>query len=50
MGPKEQALKDIKAELRREHKPFISFNTALNPIMKELVKHTLLMQKKGKKK
>lgn len=50
MSARTEALKDIKAELRKEHKPFIAFNTALNPIMKELVRHTLLMQKKSKKK
>jgi hypothetical protein len=50
MTPRQQAIKDIKEELKREHKPFIAFNTALNPIMKELVRHTLLMQKKGKRK
>lgn len=50
MTPRQQAIKDIKEELKKENKHFIRFNTALNPIMKELVRHTLLMQKKSKKK
>lgn len=50
MTPRQQAIKDIKEELKKEHKPFISFNTALTPIMRKLVRtHILLMNGKKKK-
>ena len=34
---KEQALKDIKAELRTQNKAFIAFKTELNPIIRKIV-------------
>lgn len=46
---KEQALKDIKAELRTQHKAFIAFKTELNPIIKKIVSEQLKAQKKLKK-
>lgn len=46
---KEQALKDIKAELRTQHKAFIAFKTELNPIIRKIVSEQLKAQKKLKK-
>ena len=44
---KEQALQDIKEELKREGKHFINFRPELNSIMRKLVKsHILMMTKK----
>lgn len=41
---REQAIKDIKEELEREHKAFIAFRKELNPVMNELVKEQLQEQ------
>lgn len=46
---KEQALKDIKTELRTQHKAFIAFKTELNPIIRKIVSEQLKAQKKLKK-
>lgn len=46
---KEQALKDIKAELRTQNKAFIAFKTELNPIIRKIVSEQLKAQKKLKK-
>ena len=50
MTAKEQALKDIKDELKREHKAFIAFKSELNPIMRKLVSEQIKEQKKISKK
>lgn len=46
---KQQALQDIKEELKREGKSFIGFRSELNPVMRELVKSHILMMTKAKK-
>lgn len=38
MGPKKQAILDIKEELKQLQKCFISFNKKLNPAINELLK------------
>lgn len=38
MSPRQQAIKDIKSELKDEHKAFIAFRTELNPVINMLVK------------
>ena len=43
---KAQAIEDIKAELKKESKAFISYNTELNPIMDSLVNKYIKAQEK----
>lgn len=49
MSAKQQALQDIKAELKSEGRSFIAFYRELNETMKELVKEHINKQKKLKK-
>lgn len=52
MTAKQQALKDIKIELKSLSKSFIAFTASLNPIIKELVNNQLKTQQEknnGKK-
>lgn len=44
-SPRQLAIEDIKVELTREGKCFIAFRTELNPIMKELIKEYIRLQK-----
>lgn len=45
MSAKQQAIKDIKDELRQNSQCFIAFRSELNPIMKELVSNYINLQK-----
>ena len=45
MTAKQQALKDIKDELRQENKAFIAFRSELNPIMRRIVSEYLHQQR-----
>ena len=42
---REQAMKDIKDDLKAEGKAFIAFRTELNPIMRRIVNEYLKSQK-----
>jgi len=41
MSAKQQAIKDIKRELKAEHKSFLAFRAELNPIINMLVKRQI---------
>ena len=43
---KAQAIEDIKAELKKESKAFISYNIELNPIMDSIVNEYIKAQEK----
>jgi hypothetical protein len=47
MGAKQQAIQDIKQELKQEGKSFLAFRKELNPIMKILVKAQLREQRRS---
>lgn len=50
MTAKEQALQDIKDDLRQDSKCFLAFKENLNPIMDELVEdYTKLQEKQNPK-
>lgn len=44
MTARQQAILDIKEELKAQGKSFLAFRTNLNPVMKELVKDQLSKQ------
>jgi hypothetical protein len=44
MSPKEQAIKDIKSELRESGKSFLAFRKNLNPIMRQLTHQQIRQQ------
>lgn len=46
MTARQQALKDIKDDLKKSGKSFIAFRSELNPAMQELVKEQLKEQRK----
>lgn len=48
MSAKEQAIKDIKSDLREQHKSFLAFHKELNPIMNEIVRNQLNLQQRLK--
>lgn len=45
MTARQQALRDIREDLREQGKCFIAFRKELNPIMKELINDQLKRQK-----
>lgn len=45
MTPKKQAVKDIKKELKEEHKAFIDFRKELNYPIRQIVREYLREQK-----
>ena len=49
MNAKQQALKDIKADLRSEGRSFIAYVKELNKPIRELVKQYLKQQREFKK-
>ena len=46
MSAKEQAILDIKEDLKKSHKAFLAFHTKLNPIMDKLVRNQITAQYK----
>lgn len=44
MSPKEQAILDIKNDLRQQGKSFLAFHKELNPVMDSLVNSQLKAQ------
>lgn len=44
MTAKQQALMDIKKELKENHKSFLAFRTNLNPVMDKLVNDYIHLQ------
>ena len=44
MSAKETAIRDIKEDLKQNHKSFIAFHKELNPIMDRIVKKQLEKQ------
>ena len=43
---KQQAIKDIRDELKKNHKAFIAFKKVLNPVMDELVEEQIHAQER----
>lgn len=43
---KQQAIQDIKEELKEQSKSFIAFHKRLNPIINLLVEHQIQLQEK----
>ena len=46
MSAKQQAIEDIKKDLKRQGKCFLAFHTVLDPIMRQLVRQQLKQQLK----
>lgn len=44
MTARQQAIKDIKDDLKKEGKSFIAYRTELNPVMNELVNNQIKKQ------
>ena len=44
MTAKQSAIKDIKEDLKKESKSFITYRTELNPVMEKLVKEHIRQQ------
>lgn len=45
MSAKQQAIEDIKKDLKKQGKSFLAFHTVLNPIMHRLVLQQIQKQK-----